>query len=89
MDEIVCRLRDMRRAGRSVSEMFDEATNLLGNPHILDVIAAFRTAFCLSLSEVKPIVGLSGVEHKVITNHELLDQLVLPEIEKHRNEWDV
>ncbi len=40
--------------------------------------------FCLSLAEAKPIAALSRTEQREIIDEAMLDELVMPEINKHR-----
>jgi hypothetical protein len=90
-DEILVEmLRNQAREGCSVTLMFDEVKRHLGGEgvHILDILAYFRRAFCLSLKEAKPIVELSRSVGREISNGTLLEEVVKPEIEKHRKEWD-
>jgi hypothetical protein len=91
LDEfLVQMLRDQARQGCSVTQMFDEVKRRLGgnSVHIVDILAYFRRAFCLSLKEVKPIGELSRSVGREISDEALLEELVKPEIEKHRNEWE-
>jgi hypothetical protein len=91
LDEfLVQMLRDQARQGCSVTQMFDEVKRRLGGDgvHILDILACFRRAFCLSLQEAKPIVELSWLVGREISDEARLEELVKPEIEKHRNEWE-
>jgi len=84
-------MRRQARSGCSVSQIFNDLKVSLNRDdvHILDILAYFRAAFFLSLSEAKPIVGLSRKDGRQITDEALLDTLMMPEIEKHRSEWDV
>lgn len=87
---IITRLRDMARHGDSVVEMFKELKTHLGpESSIVTIIEYMRVAFCLSLIEVKPIASLSRTEQREIVDEALLNDLVMPEIEKHRGAWDV
>lgn len=88
---IIESLRKQARQGHSVSQMFNELRRVLnGNKtHIVDILAHFRGAFCLGLKEVKPIAELSRSEGREIIDETLLENLIMPEIEKNRSEWDV
>jgi hypothetical protein len=91
LDEfLVEMLRSRARQGYSVTQMFDEVKKSLGGDgvHIVDIVAYFRRAFCLRLKEAKPIVELSRSSGRQISDEALLEELLKPEIEKHRNEWD-
>lgn len=87
--KLIDHMRDMARRGQSVTRMFYEIKTNRAEIHIVDILAYFRTAFCLSLSESKPIAALSRSEDRCITDEELLEKLVMPEIEKHRHQWDI
>ncbi|VTS04852.1 hypothetical protein [Tuwongella immobilis] len=92
LDEfIVQALRNRARQGDSVAQMFKEVQRRLGgnDAHIVEILAYFRHSFCLSLNESKPIAELSRSEGRQISDEALLEELVGPEIKKHRNEWDV
>jgi hypothetical protein len=87
--EIVSQLRDMARRGDSVGAMFRVLKKRLGpDGTILAIIECMRSAFCLSLSEVKPVAALSRTEQREVADENLLNELVMPEIDKHRSEWD-
>lgn len=82
-------LRGMARAGKSPSEMFNSLQGALGGtPHILTLVAYFREAFALSLAEAKPFAALSRNESRGIEDKALLDELLAPEIAKHRAGWN-
>lgn len=86
---LINQMRDMARRGKSVTAMFHEVQSKSADSHILDILAYFRNAFCLSLKEAKPICALSRSEGRSISDESLLEELVMPEIEKHRQDWDV
>jgi hypothetical protein len=86
--ETIARLRDMARQGESVATMFGELKARLGSNFIVPIINCMRTAFCLSLQEAKPIAALTRTEQREVMDEALLNELVMPEIEKHRSEWD-
>ncbi|WP_298863402.1 hypothetical protein [uncultured Gimesia sp.] len=88
--EVVDRLRDFAREGYTVTCMFNELKLLLGNDevHIVDILGYFRSAFYLTLKEAKPIAALSRSEGREVSDEHLLEQLVMPAIKKHRDEWD-
>ena len=88
MDEqtnVVSQLRDMARRGASVSTMFTELKNRLG-PDIVPILECMRSAFCLSLAEIKPLAALSRTDGREVLDHELLETLVMPRINQHRRE---
>jgi hypothetical protein len=69
--------------------MFNDLKNQLGpGASIVSLIEHMRSAFCLSLAEAKPLAALSRTARREIVDEELLQELVRPEIEKHRSEWD-
>ena len=86
---IIDRLRDMARTSQSPSKMF-QMLKLALEPetHIVTLLHYFQQAFCLTLLEVKPISAFSRNEKREIENETLLDELVMPEILKHRKDWD-
>ena len=87
--DILSQLRDMARNGDSVGTMFRALKERLGSDaHIVTIINYFRSAFFLTLSEVKPVGALSRTEQREIEDEKLLQELVMPEINKHRSEWD-
>jgi hypothetical protein len=88
-EDTIHHLRDMARRGDSVSAIFKELKARL-NPdtHIITIIEYMRSAFCLSLAEAKPIGALSRNDQREIVDEALLNELVMPEIHKHRGEWD-
>jgi hypothetical protein len=87
--EIIGQLRDMARKGDSVGAMFSLLKKRLGpDGTIVTVIEYLRSAFCLSLAEVKPVAALSRTEGRQVVEESLLDELVMPQIKKHRSEWD-
>jgi hypothetical protein len=82
-------LREMARRGATAATMFRELKGRLGSgAHILDILDCFRDAFCLTLSEAKPVGALSRSANRDITDEELLNTLVMPHIERHRRDWD-
>jgi DNA integrity scanning protein DisA with diadenylate cyclase activity len=87
-ENIIVGLREMARRGESVAMMFKELTARLGSASIVTILDYMRTAFHLSLTEAKPIGALSRMERREIVDEALLNKLVMPEIEKHRSEWD-
>ena len=87
--DIVAQLREMARHGDSVATMFKQLKNRLGpGAHIVTIIEYMRAAFCLSLAEVKPVGALSRNDQREIVDEALLNELVMPEIDKHRSDWD-
>jgi hypothetical protein len=89
-EETIIHLRDMARRGDSVSTIFQDLRDRLGpSVHIITIIEYMRAAFCLSLAEVKPIGALSRNDQRKIEDEALLNDLVMPEIYKHRPEWDI
>ena len=69
--------------------MFKELKNRLGrDASIVTIIDYMRSAFCLTVAEVKPLAALSRNEQRDIVDEALLHDLVMPEIDKHRGEWD-
>ena len=83
------RLRDSARNGSTTVQMFRQLKQMLGeDAHVVDLVAHFRTAFCLTLSEAKPLAELSRTEDREITDAELLEETVMPAIQSHRAEWD-
>ncbi len=88
-NQIVFQLRAMARRGDSVGTMFQELKKRLGpNFTIVTLLEYMRSAFCLTLAEVKPVAALSRTDQREVINEALLHQLVMPEIDKHRREWD-
>jgi hypothetical protein len=85
---VIARLRDMACQGASVGEMFRELRARLGSNSIVPIIDYMRAAFCLSLLEAKPMAALTRTEQREIVDEGLLNQLVMPAIEKRRSEWD-
>lgn len=86
--ETIPRLRDMARQGDSVAMMFDELKVRLGSNFIVPIIECMRAAFYLSLQDAKPIAALTRTEQREVMDEALLNELVMPAIEKHRSEWD-
>ena len=82
-------LRDMARRGESAAAMVRHLTGRLGSgAHVTDLIQCFRDAFCLSLAEVKPVAALTRSADREVIDEEQLNRLVMPEIERHRTDWD-
>jgi hypothetical protein len=79
----------MAREGDSVGAMFKVLKKRLGTEAtIITIIEYMRTAFFLTLAEVKPVAALSRAEQREIVDEAFLHELVMPEIDKHRGEWD-
>jgi hypothetical protein len=86
--EIQC-LRDMARRGESAATMFRHLKARLGvGAHVTDLIQCFRAAFCLNLAEVKPVAALTRTADRDVIDEDQLNRLVMPEIERHRADWD-
>ena len=82
-------LRDMARRGESAATMFRHLKARLGaGAHVTDLIQCFRDAFCLSLAEVKPVAALTRTADRDVIDEDQLNRLVMPEIERHRTDWD-
>ncbi len=86
-ENVIFQLRDMARRGDSVGMMFKELKSRLG-PDIVPLLEYMRSAFCLTVAEVKPIAALSRTDGRDVADEVLLQELVMPVIEKHRGEWD-
>ncbi len=87
--EIIIQLREMARRRHSVATMFKELKGLLGSDvSIVTILEYMRSAFGLSLVEAKPIAALSRTERREIIDDAMLNELVMPAIDKHRSEWD-
>ena len=86
-EELVFQLRDMARRGEPVSRMFMKLRDHLG-PDIVSIMEHMRSAFQLSLAEVKPIAALSRADQRDLVNEELLEELMMPPIIHHRSQWD-
>lgn len=87
--DVILRLRDMARRGHTAAMMFKELKARLGSDaSIVTILDYLRSAFCLSLAEAKPFAALSRTEQRDILDEALLNELVMPEIVKHRREWD-
>ncbi len=56
--------------------------------HSVPLLEYMRSAFCLNVAEVKPIAALSRTDGRDVVDEVLLEELVMPVIEKHRDEWD-
>jgi len=83
-------LRDMARRGESASTIFRSLKARLGSQaHIVDILNGFRIAFGLSLAEAKPVAAFTRTDDREISDETGFNSLVMPEIEKHRREWDV
>jgi hypothetical protein len=85
---IIARLRQMARQGDSATMLFREVKARLGSNSIAPIIEYMRAAFYLSVREAKPIAALTRTEDREVVDEALLNELVMPEIEKHRSEWD-
>ena len=88
-DAMIARLRQMARQGDSPVLLFRELKARLGSNSIAPIIEYMRAAFFLSVREAKPIAALTRTEEREVMDELLLNELVKPEIEKHRSEWDV
>jgi hypothetical protein len=87
--DVIVQLRDMARRRDSVGNMFRVLKKHLGpDATIVTMIEYMRSAFCLSLTEVKPVAALSRTDQREVVDEGLLQQLVMPEIDKHRREWE-
>ena len=87
--DIILQLRDMARRGESVGTMYSELKKRLGaDATIVTIIGYMRSSFCLTLTEVKPVAALSRTDQREVVDETLLHELVMPEIDKHRREWD-
>jgi hypothetical protein len=87
--DITSRLRQMAREGDSVARMVRELKHHLGaEGQIVAILEHLRSAFCLSLAEVKPVAALSRNAARDIEDESLLEELIQPSIHKHRREWD-
>jgi hypothetical protein len=80
-------LRTMARRGDSVGMMFQELRQRVG-PNIVPILEYMRSAFFLTLAEAKPIAALSRTNERNMVDELQLEPLVMPAIEKHRQEWD-
>ena len=59
-NDLTARLRQMARDGQPVAAMFTELKTALGaDVSIVTILDHLRSAFCLSLAEVKPVAALS------------------------------
>jgi hypothetical protein len=88
-ENVILQLRDMARRGESVGRMFTELKQRLEpGATIVTILEYMRSAFCLSLAEAKPIAALSRTDQREVLDEGLLHELVMPEIDKHRGEWD-
>jgi hypothetical protein len=82
-------LRDMARQGESAAAMVRHLKGRLGSgAHATDLIQCFRDAFFLTLAEVKPLAALTRTAGRDVLDEDQLNRLVMPEIERHRNDWD-
>jgi hypothetical protein len=79
----------MARQGDSVAMLFRQLITCLGSNSIAPIIEYMRAAFFLSVREAKPIAALTRTEEREVVDETLLNELVTPEIEKHRSEWDL
>jgi hypothetical protein len=68
--------------------MLRELKRHLGaRPHIVTLLNYFRQAFSLTLADVKPLAALSRNAQREVEGEALLDELLLPAIQKHRTDW--
>jgi hypothetical protein len=87
--DILVQLREMARRGDSVGSMFNWLKELLGpGATIVAIIDHMRSAFFLTITEVKPVAALSRTDRREVVDETLLHELVMPEIDKHRGQWD-
>jgi hypothetical protein len=87
-NDITARLREMARDGQSVAAMFSELKTALGaDVPIVTILDHLRSAFCLSLAEVKPVAALSRNGNREIEDAARLEELMTPSIQKHQSEW--
>jgi hypothetical protein len=86
---ILIHLRRMAQEGSTSSQMLREIIARLAAvpPHKIMLIKYMREAFCLSLQQAAPIAGWSpdGLGE---LNDSRIDELLMPEIEKNRPEWE-
>jgi hypothetical protein len=89
--DLIAGLREMARRGESVGAMFGEIKARVGSHpgSILTIMGYMRSAFCLDLIEAKPVAALSRTDKREVTDEALLEELVMPKINKHRSEWDI
>jgi hypothetical protein len=87
-EAVVQQLRDMARQGEPVSRMFKVLLARLG-PDIVLIMDQMRSAFHMSLAEVKPIAALSRSDNRDLRDEESLEALVMPAIIRHRSDWDI
>jgi hypothetical protein len=86
---VMSHLRSMARQGRSPSEMLRELKRQPGaRPRIVTLLNYFRQAFSLTLADVKPIAALARNEQREVQGEAILDELLLPAIQKHRSDWE-
>lgn len=87
---LVERIRQLGRAGASVSEMANEASRNCQDPEIepMYILLHLQNAFFLTLGEAKPVVGWWPKGEGEL-NSDDLDRLVLPHILRNRPKWDV
>jgi hypothetical protein len=82
-------LRDLARRGESAATMFRDLKSRLGSSaHIADLLDGFRRAFCLTLAEAKPVAAFTRTADRDIIDEDEFNRYVMPEIVKHRHEWD-
>jgi hypothetical protein len=82
-------LRDLARRGESAATMFRALKSRLGTAaHIADILACFRTAFCLTLAEAKPVAAFTRTADREIIDDAEFNRFLMPEIVKHRLDWD-
>jgi len=87
--DIIHRLRTMAREGATVPQMLRDLIRNLGQdaPHVLTLAKFFREAFALTLLDVKPLGGWSA-DGKGEFSDSQVNEFILPEIRRHRHEWD-
>jgi hypothetical protein len=82
-------LRELARRGESATTMFQTLKSRLGSAaHIADILDCFRSAFCLTLAEAKPVAAFTRTAERDIIDDAEFDRFLMPEIAKHRREWD-
>ena len=86
---ILYHLRAMARKGDTVPQMLREIIQRLApaKPHKVTVIKYMRKAFALRLQQAGPIAGWSSDGTGELQDSRL-NELIMPEILKNRQEWD-
>ena len=86
---LINNLRSMARAGATVPELVRELIRSLGpeTPHVLTLAKYLREAFGLTLLDVKPLSGWLVDGTGELSDFQL-NEFILPEIQRHRSEWD-